>query len=497
MSSRKKGGGKKGSAARTTVRTQAAKAPNEDQGPSPWLAFAVAAWGLAIHFCHLQGDPLLRTPASFPFFGDSLHFLIKAREVVEGAPTPAAALPFHPPFVSWLLAPLWSLFDSPAVISQAAKYLMMVINAATYGGLFLLLRHRLPNAFWLCMLLPLSFGELMLSSVANSEAVYRLLLLALLTLGLHWPVVGGVLHAFAALTRAEHLAILVVVPLVTLFMPNKRRYAGLLVLGALLVLIPATLVNVNSMARYNQTHADELPAPLPLVVPVSFYGPLNFALAQTEEEIYFSRQTLPVAGSGATLEPRHPEHNDVILNGYAIGWQAITDDPQRFLERSWRKIGHSLNAFLYGYTWRNLPMSPMMVRRPVDMAHAAPGYFWPAFLLLLAGAGLWYLRDHRWLLIAGLLLIAYRLAINTVFFPYLRSMMIAAPFVVLVLGSGVVALAGRHGRKVLMVLVLGLGAYHLATGWQTRDYRIQGERDASGAIIDDRTVEIKWDGFRE
>ncbi len=165
---------------------------------TPAVAWGIFAWGLVMHLIYLQDGSVL----SF-FFGDALYYLQKARHLAEGTSLDAD-LPFHPPLVAWLLTPLAWPASSQTAVYTAAKVLMAAFNAATYAGLYVLLRPRLPWATQACLLMPLSFGEMLLSATPNSEAVYRALLVALLLLGWRWPAAGGVLHGLAALTRAEH-----------------------------------------------------------------------------------------------------------------------------------------------------------------------------------------------------------------------------------------------------------------------------------------------------
>jgi hypothetical protein len=332
----------------------------------------VALWALVVQSAFLVSDPLFRSPVSLLFVGDGPAFLQEAWRIAQGAPREIGNLPFHPPLASWILVPLWKLFGEPAAASAAAKLLMAALAAATYALLYRLIRARIPHALPIALLLPLSAGELFLVSAASNEVPYRLLLVALLALGFRWPLLAGALHGLAALTRPEHLvfALLLGVGL-ALFAPERRRYAAVAALAMALVLAPHTLLLGRTLARYNAEHAQQLPAPLPVVVPVSFYGPLNFALAQREEELHFARRTLPPAPAGpAILDPTFPPHHEVIVSGYALGLAEIRDRPGRFLARSAAKVGHSLRALTFGWTGRDLPAGGRWLRQPVDVAHA-------------------------------------------------------------------------------------------------------------------------------
>lgn len=465
--------------ARTTAAAETLPAPS-------WrVALAIFAWALAAHLVYLQDDS-----ATAFFFGDGHYYLQKARHLAEGTSLDAD-LPFHPPLVAWLLTPLWWVV-APARVYAAAKVLMAALNAATYLALYWLLAPRLRYAALFLLLLPLNFGELMLSATPNSESVYRLLLAGLLLLGTRWPVAGGVLHGLAALTRAEHAVVGLGLLAYGLARPRHRRFAATTGAVAVAVLVPYAVATAADLRAYNARHAATLPEPLPTVVPVSFYGPLNFALAHTEDDIHFSRRRLPPSGGDAALDPNHPVHNDYLVHGYRIGLAAIAGDPGRFLERSLAKAGHSVLAFFYGWTWLDLPKGDEWTRQPVDMALArAPAYEVFAALLMLLGA--WHLRRDRWLLGVGFALVAYRLAVNVAFFPYLRGMTIAAPFALLLAFCGLKALFKHFTPHVAGALWLGLALFQLTTGFGERSYLQAGERDARGAILEDRPVRLKYE----
>lgn len=458
------------------------------------VPLGVAVWALVVHIAYLLGDPLFAEPVSGFFFADGAHFVARAHHLAVGTSLDAS-LPFHPPLVSWLLTPLWQILHDPATVHRAAKLLMAVLNAATYAGIYVLLRGRVAWAGLICATMPLMFGEMLLSASPNSEVVYRFLLVVLLLLGRRWPVVGGAVHAAAVLVRVEHLAVAGLLALWGLASRPRRRATTIAVIAGLVCLLPHAVATSASLRAYNAEHADSLPEPLPVLVPVSFYGPLNFALAQREEDIFFSRRTLPVSqGHDAALDPSHPVHNEAIVHGYRLGLRAIFDDPARFVRRSARKVFFSRHAWTYGWTWRDLPKGNEWTRPPVDMAYATAPWWYEILVFALIAAGLVHLRRHPWVLGIGLALVAYRLAINIVFFPYLRSMMIASPFVLLALLTGVAVVARSRARLVLATLLVVLGAFHLATAWQQRTLLNAGERDASGTIIEDRTVRLRLGG---
>jgi hypothetical protein len=457
-------------------------------------AAGVFAWVVAAHLVWLAGDLLWNRPISPLFAGDALHFLEEARHLASGERA-GGGLPFHPPLASWLLVPLWWALGTPERVFAASKVMMVLLNAGTWTAVYGLLRRRMPHAGVLCLLGPLAFDELLLSSAANSEAPYRLLLAALLALGARWPVLGGALHAAAALTRAEHLAAIAVVGVaLAVARPELRRWLLATAIATAVGLAPWLLAARAELVDYNRRFAAELVEPLPVWVPVSFYGPLNFALAQREEGIHFSRQTLPPGRAGrAELDPTVPAHHELVVHGYRVGLAEIAARPGRFLRRSGEKLLYSLRALGAGWTWRDLPKPAQWVRQPVDLA-AAPAPLWTALALGLAGLGAWSLRADRALVVTAGALVAYRLGVNVVFFPYLRGMMIAAPAFLVLFWSGLAPLARGATRRALVGVLVALALLHFSTGWRARRYLLSGERDAAGVILDDRPVVVKYAG---
>lgn len=453
-------------------------------------ALVIFFWALVVHLVYLVTSGDRSAPVSAFFFGDGRLFLALGQALSEGR-TLGAGLPYHPPLLPWLAAGLWSLFGSPALVFLAAKTTMIVAAAATYAVFFRVIRERVPRAFWICLLLPLSFGELLLGSSLNSEVVYRLLLVLVLWNGFERPALCGALNGLAALARAEHLPFALAVAAVLAWrQPERRRFLAVAAGAGLLVLAPYLAWTAHKLSDYNRQHRAQLAEPLPVFVPITFYGPLNFALAQRETEVTFSRRSLPPAPGGATeLDPTFPPHHEAIVHGYRMGFAAIADDPGRFLARSWRKLALSAQALGHGWTWRDLPKDPAWTRPAVDLAYS-PSTLATLVGLVLTIAGACQLREQRLLLLVGGVILASRLGVNVAFFPYLRSVAVVTPFLLTLALSGFATPFRHHGRRVLQALLVLLAIFHFATAFGDRPYSLAGERDGSGQIIDDREVRI-------
>jgi hypothetical protein len=321
---------------------------------------------------------------------------------------------------------------------------------------------------------------------------YRLLLVLLLGLGWRRPWLAGVLHGLAVLARPEHLALGALAASLALWRAPQHRRGLLVTVGcALLTLLPYGVSSAQAIARYNQAHRAELPTPLPVWRSFTLAGPMNLALAAREEEVFFSRRSLPMPpGQPDVLDPTFAPHNEALVHGTRLALASIREAPGRFVERLGAKLAFSLRSLGLGWTWRDLPNRPSWVRQPVDLGHSTS---WLGCVLAstLALVGAWSLRREREILFVGGLVLASRLLTNLAFFPYLRSMAIAGPFLVLLVVAGLAFLARRRVRPVLWALVVGLALFHAATAAGPKPYRLDGERDEAGQLIDDRRLLIE------
>ncbi|MBN2383580.1 hypothetical protein JXQ70_11930 [bacterium] len=457
------------------------------------MLFTMLIWVLVVQGIWIFSGLDATFPSSIFFRGDSVHFLEQARHIAQGR-TYNANLPFHPPLTAWILVPLWWLCPTPEAVHIASKIVMLLLNALTLTFFFVLIRNSVPHAFWFCMLLPFSFGEMLLSSAVNSEAVYRFVLVVLLWLGFRRPFLGGLLNALACLTRAEHLWLLVLVCIVGLFVRDRRRFVIMNLVGCLCVLAPYMVVTAGRINAYNSAFKDRLIEPLPVLVPITLYGPLNFALAQASDDLFFSRSLLPTTeGTDAQLDPLSPTHNRYMNHGYSLGMKRIISGPGPWLLRVGNKILFSMRAVSYGWTWRDVPNRQTWLRPPVDMAHSFSGLYF-ALCLALIGVGAWHLRKEKRLLgIAGVLLL-YRLGMNALFFPYLRSMMILSPLWLVLMLTGLTLCFKSWLKRILIGLLIGAGFIQCFALEGNLDYYIQGKSDRHGQILQDDNVTINFVG---
>lgn len=153
----------------------------------------------------------------------------------------------------------------------------------------------------------------------------------------------------------------------------------------ILVIAPWTIRNAVRLHEVNVGLSGQLSHPLPEFVPITAYGPLNFALANNElAKGTFSRDILTSQAQSASLDIRDPQHLEFFLNGYEIGWRFIREHPGQFLKLVLARWGLFFDSLRLGWTQWNLPGGLVGVRRPVDLfvPESSAGLWTNAFLML-------------------------------------------------------------------------------------------------------------------
>jgi hypothetical protein len=197
-----------------------------------------------------------------------------------------------------------------------------------------------------------------------------------------------------------------------------------------------------------------VPRPMARLPFVAGYGPLNFALANSDGSSGgFHRGRLeeapPLLG-GAERYPAemvrglpppdlalaYPPHLELYNDGYAIGLRWIRAHPAAFASLAARKLSRFWSGASLGATGYGLPLGLSGLRRSVDLVVPAGGAgvaAWRLAVLAVALAGLaagWRRPAlHPWLL-----LLLTKLAVTVAFFGYARQGAMAVP-VVLVLAA--------------------------------------------------------------
>jgi hypothetical protein len=380
----------------------------------------VAAVALALRLCLILGYPPAATPEIAFYRGDAPAYHAFATSLVAGRPYDQG-LPFHPPLLAWIAAPIyWLTGGGGATLFLALRAWLAVLGTGLVV-LVLVLARRLAGpvvGLWAGTLAAIHFGLAASSTTLNNDGPNALLGLAAIVLvllarnGDRQPAMGrwhrwrplallagaGVLLGLAALCRAEdQLLVLLVVGWVVGWVEvggggagswRRRLPGGAAVLaGALVAITPWAVRNAVVIDGFNRARAGVIAAPLDRFAPVSAYGGLNFALANhPEADGGFSRSPLPSPGGNAELNLTNPEHLRYLNDGFAIGLGFIAADPGHWLRLVGRKLAISAEGLRLGYSARDRPAGLRGLRRAVDFM--GPERAWlviPHLLLIVLG----------------------------------------------------------------------------------------------------------------
>jgi len=498
-------------------------------------------------------------PFSILYYGDSRVYREFALALLRGE-SYDQGIPFHPPLFAVVLAAIIRVVgENP----RAMRALLAALSSAAVPLTYLLGRRLWDRRVALtgALLSTLSFGLCVAAVSPNAEAVYIPLLVgqALLAVFLGdslagggerqggwlqgrghpsadirgregrqgggvrdeegtarekqfgdarrvrlFSVASGLLLGLGSLTRAEHLLLALLLPAaLVLGRPRLglRRLATVtaVILGtAAIVVLPWTVHNYLALSAFNRANPD-LAEPLPVVVLVSSYGALNFALANGPgADGTFKPDPIVAATGSDRLDFRDPRQLSIYLHGYRRGLAYLAGNPAQAAPLLGRKVAIALESGALGLGLSNWPGGLAGTRRAVDMFVPDSRRLLPISVLLLA-AGAWQSRSlwRRggviWLM--GL----HKLVICAAFFGYVRLFVQLAPFAYLLQACALVALVERlrpplarkaaaaSGIALAALLTLELGAAAV----RPRRFNASGSADtATGKIIQDAEVRI-------
>jgi len=489
-----------------------------------FLGITALAWIHRIAFLLSNRD------RSWPFTvfyeGDSETYYLFARAILQGRPYDGG-IPFHPPGFPYFLAGVHALLgagpSTETVPHLAVKIVMALVGSLPVGLIYLLVRPYAGRGVALLAagLSLYHFGLYVTSAAPVNESLYvTLLLLSLLIWSqrLTHPLAPanvsrpparsrvlaaglclGILLGLAALTRAEGalVACLVIAAgAAGAFFPLRRAgLAGRLLpwllaaAGFAAALTPWTARNATHLARVNEMSGGHLAEPLPTFVPITAYGPLNFALANNgEADGMFSRRSLPSHKGMPVLNLTNPSHLELFIHGYRTGWEYIRAHPGDFAALILKKWGYVFESLKLGWTQWDLPGGLSGIRRPVDLfvPHSRVGMWilipWMVLgsIVLVRAGG----PPRRWaVIVLGLTCAA--LFTTALFFGYARAGIVLVPLWMSLVAAGLVWAWSRvvpflpfrrrpPARKVVMGLALAL---LIAEGWgatRSRTYQATG-----------------------
>ncbi len=483
----------------------------------PWLIFLLAA-GERLAF--LLGSSDRAWPFSIFYEGDAEAFYEFAQAILAGRPYDNG-IPFHPPLFPLALAGLHGLLGDP-VPHGILRAILAIASAIVPLLLFLSLRRAIGRgaALAAALLACFSFALDALGTAATSEGLSMILVLWMVLLAMAARFDGdarprrraallGLLTGLAALARAEGVAagllIFAAWSCVGRSAPWRSRVApSLFWVGALaLVLAPWTIRNAVSLSAWNESVGRGIGVELPRFVPITSYGPLNFALANHDGASGgFSRALLRSKSEVAVLDLADPEHARHFIHGGEIGLAWISRRPGAFLRLAGRKIEIASRALDLGWTPWNLPLGRSGTRLPVDLfAPDRSGLRYAQILLAVAGAALLLRRsrDRSTLAILAAPIVAL-LAANVLFFGYVRLGALALPYLFALEGIALAALAARlpagwkariAGRWGVGIAIAAAIAILAVAATQDRNYTASGTSDRPGGkLIRDAPIRI-------
>lgn len=484
----------------------------------PWLIFLLAAGErLAFHL----GSRDRGWPFSIFYEGDAEAFFTYAQSILAGLPYDNG-IPFHPPLFPVVLAGLHGLLGDP-VPHGVLRAIFGLISAAIPALLYTTLRDRIGRgaAVAAALLASFSFALDGLGTASTSEGIAMLLVLAMVRIAIRAPfdsggrperraLLLGLLAGLAALARAEGIAVGLLVFAAWCFAGRTRPPGTRLVpaaawaAGLILALAPWTIRNASSLTAWNDRVGRGIGVELPRFVPITAYGPLNFALANHDGASGgFSRSLLQSKREIAVLDLADPEHARFFLHGTEIGLGWIASHPGGFALLAARKLEIASRALDLGWTPWNLPMGRSGTRLPVDLfAPAASGLRWLQIILIAAGAAvLWRRASARpavWVLAAP---VAAILAATILFFGYVRLGALALPYLFAFEGAALAALGEKlplrwrarlGSRRAARIAIAAAVVVLAAAALQERDYEATGTTDRPGGkLLRDAPMQIR------
>ena len=471
------------------------------------------------------------------YAGDVRAFTDFAAAIVSGQPFDNG-VPFHPPGWAHVLAAFYALagYDpasgapaDPAVI----KAFVAVVSGLACGASAVLAR-LCGGRLALAAIAPLAvfhFGHTVQGTVANTEALYGLLLAALLSslvlatrhgwLGVPEPGASrfgaaaaiGALAGCAAVVRAEFLLGTALVGML-IARSGARPSRGLLVAayaaGVAASLTPSTVAHWRSIDAFNTRHAARLAAPLPRLAPVTSYGAFSFALANHAEADGGPNSDHPLLVpanedeearlAAGLLDLSVASVHRLYVDGYGLGVRWWWEHPADALVLLGRKSRIAYGALALGYGPLDAPVGADGTRRRVDLVEPEALWLAPLHLgLLLFGA---YQLRRRAPMMAWLFAIPVvtLLASTWLFYGYVRLVVAYLPVLWVLQAVAIAALAERAGlgRRLEArghtvaagILVVGLVAVSVAA-LRPRIAVLDGPRNEDGQVFVDETVRVR------
>ena len=485
-------------------------------------AIAVAATLERLWFRQAWGQSESLTNAFY--YGDATRFIDYATAIAAGR-SYDNGIPYHPPGWPLVLAGLIKLAGGrvPAHaitwLLAAASGLSVAIAAALAGevaGVGALLAVGVIGTF--------HFGHLVEATVAGSEAAYGLLVIGTVLMAwrwLHdaggartlWATAAGAMGGGAMLVRAEWLAAAVLFGMLALRRRRAIHEIAAYAAAFAIMLLPTTVWHWRTLTTFNAAHVGRVAGPLPRFVPVTSYGPFNFAMANHASADGGPNRDHPMLElcsgeeerdlAGGQLDLACPAIYDLYVNGYAIGARWILVHPVDALVLMGTKISYTVGFLAHGYLVDNVGASLAGSRRRVDVLDPDARWLVAVHLVLCVGGILALRRQPPALAVMTVPLAAFAASV-LLFYGYVRLGLAYLPLIWVMQAAAIASvLAGSAGRPatrhtvaaVLIGIAVVLG-YDGARRMGSTRVTAQGPRLPNGALIEDETLRLYDRGER-
>jgi len=464
------------------------------------------------------------TLTSVFYYGDAPRFLQYAVAILQGRVFDNG-IPFHPPGWPLVLAAFMRLCGAlqrgnVVVPVTAVKLFIACLSGATVAGATLL-AYEISGAgamLAVALLGTFQFGHIAEGTVANSEALYGLFVIAALLAGWRWlrlPVgrslvwagLTGAAVACGMLVRAEFLAAAIVIAVVAWRAGASRASIGAFAIAFCVVLAPTTVWHWRTLNAFNVAHVGRVAGPLPRFAPVTSYGPFNFAMSNHAYADGGPNRDHPLLDqcnqetderlSAGELDLQCPAVYDLYVHGYTIGALWMLNNPGAAIVLLGRKIEYTIGFLAHGYFIDDIGPGVEGTRRRVDLVDPADQWLAPVHLgLLLAGiALLWRRRIAAGLIAAPLAAFGGSVLL---FYGYVRLGAAYLPIIWILEGTAIAAGLRRLGKRsvtprtvgAVMAALLVLLGIEAARSGTTRAVTLDGARMPSGMLIQDETLAI-------
>jgi hypothetical protein len=496
-------------------------------GPA-WIALVIGATTIAAvaeRWLFGRAWQESHTLTSAFYYGDAPRFVQYATAILQGHVFDNG-IPFHPPGWPLVLAAFMRLCGAAhhgdiVVPVTAVKLFIACLSGLTVGGAALLAYEMSGAGAMLAVSLigTFQFGHIVEGTVANSEALYGLCIIATLLAAWQWlrpasdhrwlwAALTGVGSGCAMLVRAEFLAGVIVVALIAWKAGTARTAIAAFAIAVCLVLAPTTLWHWRTLDAFNVAHVGRVAGPLPRFAPVTSYGPFNFAMSNHADADGGPNRDHPMLDqcneeiderlSAGELDLQCPAVYDLYVHGYTVGAEWMIEHPGAALALLGRKVEYTIGFLAHGYFIDDVGPGAEGTRRRVDLVDPADQWLAPIHLGLLAvGLALLWRRTPAVGLMAAPLVAL--LGSVLLFYGYVRLGAAYLPVIWILEGTAIaVGLRRLTGRPVttrtvsvaLAALVVFLGIEAARSG-TPRPLTLDGARTPAGTLIQDETLTVR------